>query len=319
MSPTSLQTQEALHSARRKGYASPASVSGRQHLDSEILLNDGLSGGLSKGDGGLSEEQQEQIRFSQVGRDKDFVHVERIDGRAKNVIQGLELHTKVFNAEEQKRIVEYVYNLQHKGRKGQLRERTYSEPRKWRTCHNTIWLLLQLCHGDCIPPHIDHHDFLRPFCTVSFLTECNILFGSNLKVLSPGEFSGPVSIPLPVGSVLILNGNGADIAKHCVPAVPAKRISITFRKMDDSKLPYEFTPDPELMGIKPMVYSPLNKYRIQQNGHHKPLGYSPCANSSFQQNETLKKSNGNSFMVENDDFPPLGSNCSRFSRRESKQ
>ncbi|KAK4847065.1 hypothetical protein QYF36_025085 [Acer negundo] len=371
MLPTSLQTQEALHSVRRKCYASPASVSGRQHPDSEILLNDGLSGGSSEGDGGLSEEQKERIRFSQVVRDKDFVHVERIDGRAKNVIQGLELHTKVFNAEEQKRIVEYVYNLQHKGRKGQLRERTYSEPRKWMRGKGRVtiqcgcsynyatdkngnppgiirdedvdplpplfklmikrlvrWHVLQpTCipnscivniydEGDCIPPHIDHHDFLRPFCTVSFLTECNILFGSNLKVLSPGEFSGPVSIPLPVGSVLILNGNGADIAKHCVPAVPAKRISITFRKMDDSKLPYEFSPDPELMGIKPMVYSPLNKSQIQQNGH---LGYSPCANSSFQQNGTLKKSNGNSFTVDNDDFPPLGSNHGRFSRRESKQ
>lgn len=58
--------------------------------------------------------------------------------------------------------------------------------------------------GDCIPPHIDHHDFLRPFCTVSFLTECNIVFGSNLKILSPGEFSGPVSIPLPVGYVFCI-------------------------------------------------------------------------------------------------------------------
>lgn len=55
--------------------------------------------------------------------------------------------------------------------------------------------------GDCIPPHIDHHDFVRPFCTVSFLTECNILFGSNLKIIGPGEFSGPVAIPLPVGYV----------------------------------------------------------------------------------------------------------------------
>ena len=24
--------------------------------------------------------------------------------------------------------------------------------------------------GDCIPPHIDHHDFTRPFCTVSMLS-----------------------------------------------------------------------------------------------------------------------------------------------------
>lgn len=56
--------------------------------------------------------------------------------------------------------------------------------------------------GDCIPPHIDHHDFVRPFCSLSLLTECNIVLGSTLQPVSPGEFSGPVSIPLPVGYLL---------------------------------------------------------------------------------------------------------------------
>ncbi|KAF0903287.1 hypothetical protein E2562_026570 [Oryza meyeriana var. granulata] len=106
--------------------------------------------------------------------------------------------------------------------------------------------------GDCIPPHIDSHDFVRPFCTVSFLSECNILFGSTLKVAGPGEFTGTTAIPLPVGSVLILNGNGADVAKHCVPAVPSKRISITFRKMDPAKRPFNFRDDPELLNITPL-------------------------------------------------------------------
>ncbi|EPS59397.1 hypothetical protein M569_15411, partial [Genlisea aurea] len=86
--------------------------------------------------------------------------------------------------------------------------------------------------GDCIPPHIDSHDFVRPFCTVSFLSECEILFGSNLKIVAPGEFSGSFAIPLPIGSVLVLNGNGADVAKHCVPAVPSQRYS---RKTDLEK------------------------------------------------------------------------------------
>lgn len=53
--------------------------------------------------------------------------------------------------------------------------------------------------GDCIPPHIDNHDFVRPFCTVSFLSECNIVFGSNLKVVGAGEFAGSIPIALPVG------------------------------------------------------------------------------------------------------------------------
>lgn len=43
--------------------------------NSDILLNDGLGGTSSVIDNGLSEEQKEQIRFSQVGRKKDFVHM----------------------------------------------------------------------------------------------------------------------------------------------------------------------------------------------------------------------------------------------------
>ncbi|KAH6760063.1 2-oxoglutarate and oxygenase superfamily protein [Perilla frutescens var. frutescens] len=107
--------------------------------------------------------------------------------------------------------------------------------------------------GDCIPPHIDNHEFVRPFCTVSFLSECEILFGSNLKIVGPGEFEGPYAIPLPLGSVLVLNGNGADVAKHCVPAVPSKRISITFRRMDESKRPAGYTPEPDLHGLEPLL------------------------------------------------------------------
>jgi hypothetical protein len=80
-------------------------------------------------------------------------------------------------------------------------------------------------------------------------------------------------------SVLVLNGNGADVAKHCVPAVPTKRfaliccifseligpshsksdallsknrISITFRKMDPAKCPFNFKDDPELLNLTPL-------------------------------------------------------------------
>lgn len=111
-----------------KGYtanSTPASVnSHRNSLDSMgsgILLNDGLGGVSSVVDNGLSEEQKEKIRFSEVGRKKDFVYIERIDGKRTNVLQGLELHTGVFNAEEQKKIVECVYNLQRMGQKRQLK------------------------------------------------------------------------------------------------------------------------------------------------------------------------------------------------------
>ena len=31
--------------------------------------------------------------------------------------------------------------------------------------------------------------------------------------------------------MLLLNGNGADVAKHCVPACSTDRVSITFRRI----------------------------------------------------------------------------------------
>ena len=138
--------------------------------------------------------------------------------------------------------------------------------------------------GDCIPPHIDHRDFARPFVTLSLLSEqaraaraahgstgdaralhrqptrsphaahtrrprgvpwphalplpCEqrILFGREIEVLGEGEFSAPVELPLPVGSALVFDGNGADLTKHCVPAVTAQRVSLTFRRMGEAKM-----------------------------------------------------------------------------------
>ncbi|KAK3017926.1 hypothetical protein RJ639_004015 [Escallonia herrerae] len=125
--------------------------------------------------------------------------------------------------------------------------------------------------GDCIPPHIDNHDFVRPFCTVSFLSECNIVFGTKLKVDRPGEFSGAIAIPLPMGSVLVFNGKGADVAKHCVPAVHSKRISITFRKMDESKWPIGFAPELDLQGLERLPYEGERSKRLTLSKSNWPV------------------------------------------------
>ncbi|KAI3757434.1 hypothetical protein L6452_04971 [Arctium lappa] len=97
--------------------------------------------------------------------------------------------------------------------------------------------------GDCIPPHIDHHDFLRPFCTISFLTESNILFGSNLKIVGPGEFSGP------------------------------------------------------------LVLTPSRKPSLQQN---QIVMKEPSPHAASPPRAALKPSGGSSFVIGENDFPPLG-------------
>lgn len=257
----------------------------------------------------LSREQRECIRFQKVQRKKDYICLERFNGKIVNILEGLELHSGVFSAVEQKKITDFVFALQEMGRKGELKKRTYSAPRKWMRGKGRVTLQFGCCYnyatdqdnnppgilqretvdplpglfkliikrlvrwhvlpptcvpdscivniyeeGDCIPPHIDNHDFVRPFCTVSFLSECKIVFGSNFNVVAPGEFSGAFPISLPVGSVLVLNGNGADVAKHCVPAVPMKRISITFRRMDEAKRPDGYSPESDLQGLQPLSY-----------------------------------------------------------------
>ena len=69
----------------------------------------------------LSRDQRENLRLINVKRKKDFICLERVKGKIVNVLDGLELHTGVFSAVEQKRIVDQVYQLQEKGRRGELK------------------------------------------------------------------------------------------------------------------------------------------------------------------------------------------------------
>lgn len=68
----------------------------------------------------LTRDQREQRRFMNVVRRKDFICLERVKGRLVNILEGLELHAGVFSSAEQRRIVECVYDLQERGRRGEL-------------------------------------------------------------------------------------------------------------------------------------------------------------------------------------------------------
>lgn len=69
----------------------------------------------------LSREQRERIRFTNVKRKKDFICLERVNGKFANILDGLELHSGVFSAVEQKKIVDFVFELQEKGKNGKLK------------------------------------------------------------------------------------------------------------------------------------------------------------------------------------------------------
>jgi hypothetical protein len=69
----------------------------------------------------LSVAEREQRRLLGLKIRKDFMCMERVDGRLLNVVEGLELHMGVFSAAEQTRLVNMVYDFQTKGRQQQLR------------------------------------------------------------------------------------------------------------------------------------------------------------------------------------------------------
>lgn len=89
--------------------SSSPSVSGR--LLDERMVDDEV----------VSQEQKEKLGLANVGRKTNFVHYEKVNSKNVNVVQGLELHTRVFSADEQKKIVESVYEFQRLGQKGRLR------------------------------------------------------------------------------------------------------------------------------------------------------------------------------------------------------
>lgn len=70
----------------------------------------------------LTRSAQEAIRMKGVVRKKDFECIERMrGGRLTNVVEGLELHSKVFNNIEQQKLVDMVGHYQELGRQGKLR------------------------------------------------------------------------------------------------------------------------------------------------------------------------------------------------------
>ncbi|KAH0450367.1 hypothetical protein IEQ34_021059 [Dendrobium chrysotoxum] len=262
----------------------------------------------------LSIEERKQV-FNRFYMKKDYVCLERINRRIVNILDGLQLYIGVFNSMEQKEIVQFIYDLQNRGRNNELGEHTYSEPKKWMRGKGRVTIQFGCCYhyaekngippgilcngivdpisnlfkiminrlitshvlpiscepGDCIPPHIDSHDFIRPFCTVSFLSKCNIIFGHKIKIVGPDEFIGSASIPLPVGSVLVLDGNGANLAKHCIPAVSYKMISVTFRKIDKAKQPHNFKFDSDFQNIKSSDFSDASESYHTKKGDPKPM------------------------------------------------
>ncbi|KAJ8503898.1 hypothetical protein OPV22_004784 [Ensete ventricosum] len=75
------------------------------------------------------------------------------------------------------------------------------------------------------PPHLDN-----PISTL-VLSETTIAFGRSLISDHEGKYKGSLTLPIKQGSLLVMRGNSADMARHVVCASPNRRVIITFVKV----------------------------------------------------------------------------------------
>ncbi|RHN78122.1 putative alpha-ketoglutarate-dependent dioxygenase AlkB [Medicago truncatula] len=84
--------------------------------------------------------------------------------------------------------------------------------------------------GDYSMPNSWPSWFGRPVYTL-FLTECDITFGRTIVSRHhPGDYRGSLKLSLIPGSIIVMQGNAADCAKHAIPSIHKQRILITFAK-----------------------------------------------------------------------------------------
>ncbi|XP_010430544.1 PREDICTED: uncharacterized protein LOC104714781 [Camelina sativa] len=72
------------------------------------------------------------------------------------------------------------------------------------------------------PPHLE-----QPISTL-VLSESTMAFGRILSSDNEGNFRGPLTLSLKQGSMLVMRGNSADMARHVMCPSQTKRVSITF-------------------------------------------------------------------------------------------
>ncbi|KAG0483426.1 hypothetical protein HPP92_011510 [Vanilla planifolia] len=75
------------------------------------------------------------------------------------------------------------------------------------------------------PPHIEN-----PISTL-LLSETTMTFGRLLSSDQKGDYKGSLTLPLSQGSLLVMRGNSADMARNVICPSPNRRVSITLLKV----------------------------------------------------------------------------------------
>ncbi|XP_020688106.1 RNA demethylase ALKBH10B [Dendrobium catenatum] len=118
------------------------------------------------------------------------------------------------------------------------------------------------------PPHLEN-----PISTL-FLSETTIAFGRVLSSDQNGDYKGSLTLALSEGSLLVMRGNSADMARHVICPSPNKRVSVTFLKVRSATNQIEL-PSPASQQSKAItLWQPPQPVEVPETG---PIAYGPQA------------------------------------------
>eukprot|EP00268_Persea_americana_P038006 TRINITY_DN37672_c0_g1_i1.p1 TRINITY_DN37672_c0_g1~~TRINITY_DN37672_c0_g1_i1.p1 ORF type:complete len:279 (-),score=44.86 TRINITY_DN37672_c0_g1_i1:182-1018(-) len=103
--------------------------------------------------------------------------------------------------------------------------RLIPESRKPNSC-----LISFFDEGDYSQPYLKPPHLEQPVSTL-VLSESNMAFGRILVSDQDGNYKGPLKLSLKEGSLLVMRGNSAEMARHVMCPSPNKRISITLSRV----------------------------------------------------------------------------------------
>lgn len=124
------------------------------------------------------------------------------------------------------------------------------------------------------PPHLDN-----PISTL-LLSETSMAFGRSLVTDNNGNYKGPLTLSLKQGSLLVMRGNSADMARHVVCPSSNRRVSITFVRVRPST-PMDLSPLPSptkamTLWQPPPTAASAGMQKPPHGGNGAIIGYGPA-------------------------------------------
>ncbi|KAK3041407.1 hypothetical protein RJ639_000384 [Escallonia herrerae] len=183
-----------------------------------------------------SNHEDCQARCDQIKMTKGFVAKEPV-----NVVRGLKLYEDIFTDIELSKLTDFVNELRSAGQNGELPG--YIEPipatLQGVIDHLVQWHLISEYKkpNSCIINFFDEGEYSQPFqkpphleqpILSLLLSDATMAFGRALVSDNDGNYKGPLMLSLKEGSLLVMRGSSADMARHVMCPSPIKRISITF-------------------------------------------------------------------------------------------